>query len=234
MEYMPISIVMPCCNEGEIIEKVVRAYYNEVILRIEGSEFIIIDDCSRDSTYSILQRLKELLPQLKVFKTPVNGGHGRAVRMGYELATKEYIFQVDSDNQFAAKDFWRLYALRDKYDFISGFRKRRRDPIHRLILAYIIRIIDFILFGVWIKDANCPFRLIKKKTLEDILKFIDMEALAPNIMISILAKKEKINMLEMPIGHYPRTTGSVSVARWGLAKFGIKGLKQLIMLRKSI
>lgn len=231
---MSISIVMPCYNEEEVIEKVVKTYYDEIISRINDSEIIIVDDCSRDNTPNILGGLKVELPRLRALKTSVNSGHGKAMRMGYKAATKAYVFQVDSDDQFKAKDFWKIYALKDNYDFILGFRKKRHDPLSRLILTKIISFINFILFGVWIKDCNCPFRLIKKEVLDNFLKVVDKEALAPNIMISILAKKKRIKMMEVPITHYERKDGTTSLVNWRLIKFALKGLKQLTVLKKKI
>lgn len=231
---MSVSIVMPSYNEEEIIEKVIRNYYDEIILKIDDSEFIAVDDCSKDSTYNILTNLQTQLPKLKVLRTPVNSGHGKAIRMAYEIAKGDYVFQIDSDNQFVSKDFWKLYPLRVNYDFVLGFRKTRRDPMVRLFLSRVIRIVNFILFGVWIKDVNCPFRLIKKMVLEQLLIFIDTEALTPNIMLSILAKTKRIKMIEIPIIHYARKTGVVSLIDWKLIKFVLRGFKQLLILKKSL
>lgn len=228
---MSVSVVMPCYNEEETIEEVVRAYYEEVVSKIDDSEFIVVDDCSKDNTRNILERLGSELPKLKVLKTPVNSGHGKAMRMGYEAAQKEWIFQVDSDNQFDTNDFLELYALKDDYDFIVGFRRIRHDPLHRLILTRIICFTNLILFGIWIKDANCPFRLIRKKILDQLLKFVYEEAVAPNIMISILARKEGIKTIEVPITHYGRKTGS-AISNWKLINFAINGFKQLLELKK--
>jgi len=225
---MSVSIVMPCYNEAEIIEKVIRTWYGEVIFKIHDSEMIIVDDCSSDNTHNILKRLSSEFSKLKVLKTAVNSGHGRTTRAGYEAATKEWIFQVDSDNQFEAHEFWKLYALKDKYDFILGFRKKRQDSITRLILAKTIPFMNFLLFQIWIKDANCPFRLIKKEVLDRFIELIDKESLAPNIMMSILAKKKRIRMMEVPVTHRKRKTGVVSIVNWKLIWFSLKGFKELV------
>ncbi|MBW2046087.1 MAG: glycosyltransferase family 2 protein [Deltaproteobacteria bacterium] len=231
---MSVSIIMPCYSEEEVIEKVVRTYYNEIIAKIEDSEFIVVDDCSKDNSYAVLKKLKNDFPKLKVLKTPTNSGHGKAVRMGYEAATKDYVFQVDSDNQSKAQDFWKLYSLKDTYGFILGFRKQRCDPILRLITTKALRLINLFLFGVWINDINCPFRLIKKKVLVELLKLVDKNALAPNIMISILAKKRKVRMIEVPITHYERKTGQTSITDWKLITFSMKVFWQLTALRRCM
>ncbi|MFC1752990.1 glycosyltransferase family 2 protein [Thermoproteota archaeon] len=228
---MSLSIVMPCYNEEAIIAKVIKTYYADIIDKIDDSEFIIINDCSKDSTPQILKGLADELPKLKVLNTPVNSGHGKAMRLGYDSATKEYVFQVDSDDQFESKDFWRLYTLKDGYKFVVGMRKVRNDPFHRKILTRIIRLSNFLLFGTWIEDANCPFRLIKTDVLKNLLNDIDKEALAPNIMISILAEREKIKTASVPITHYARKAGVISIRHWKLIKFSWKGLMQLIALR---
>lgn len=230
---MSVSVVMPCYNEEEVIERVIRTYYNEIISKIVDSELIVVDDSSNDNTYNILGRLKSELPKLRVLKTPLNSGHGKAVRMGYESATGEYVFQADSDTQFEVKDFWKLYTLKEHYDFILGFRKKRHDSIQRLLLSKIICIMNFIIFGVWIKDANCPFRLIKKRVLDSLLEDIDKEALAPNIIISILAKKKRIKLKEVPVTHYQRKTGVSSLRSLRLINFSLKGFMQLLAMRRS-
>lgn len=228
---MSVSIVMPCYNEEKIIEKVVRDYYNEIISKVDNSEFIVVDDCSKDNTYNILISLQAQLPKLRILRMPVNSGHGRAIRIAYEVANGDYIFQVDSDDQFKSQDFWKLYPLRVNYDFVLGFRKVRRDPAARLFLSQLIRIVNLFLFSSWIRDANCPFRLIKKTVLEQLLMLIDRETLAPNIMLSILTKIESIRMIEVAVDHYTRKTGGVSLQNWNLIKFALRGFKQLITLK---
>jgi len=230
---MSISIVMPCYNEEEIIEKVVRAHYSEVVSKIDDSELIVIDDCSTDNTYRILQDLKGSLPRLRILKTSINSGHGKALRKGYEASQKEWVFQVDSDNQFDVRDFWQLYEFKEDFVFILGFRGARQDHLSRVILSRIIRLIISFLFGVRIKDANCPFRLMNRKVLNDFLRLTDREASAPNIMISILAKQNGIKMVEVPVTHYARKTGVNSIANWKLIRFALAGFKQLVILKKA-
>ncbi|MCX5696528.1 MAG: glycosyltransferase family 2 protein, partial [Candidatus Omnitrophica bacterium] len=157
-----VSVVMPCYNEAGIIEKVVKDCYAQIIGNIRDSEFVIIDDCSNDATPVILKRLEGEFPKLKILKTPKNSGHGRALRLGYESAVKECVFQVDSDDQFELREFWQLHSRIKNCDLVLGSRRQRNDPLHRLLLSRIISLANFSIFGVFIKDANCPFRLIRR------------------------------------------------------------------------
>lgn len=228
---MPVSLVMPCYNEAGVIEETVRTYYAEVIAKLQGSELTVVDDSSTDETPNILERLKKDLPELRVLKTPSNSGHGTALRLGYETTRNEWIFQVDSDNQFEAQDFWKLWQARSASPFVIGVRKNRKDPFHRLILSKIIRSANWVLFGIWLKDANCPFRLVKREVLMDLLSEIKPESLAPNLMIALLAKRKKIEMAEVTVTHRDRRTGKASLVSWRLLKFCTKGFFELLKMR---
>ena len=229
-----VSIVAPCYNEEDVIEEVVRDCYDKIISKITDSELIIVDDLSSDGTPAILERLEKELPKLRVLKPNTNCGHGKAVRIGYEAATKDWIFQIDSDNQFETQDFWKLFEQRNKYSFILGNRTMRNDPSHRIFLAKIIRSVNRILFKVKINDVNCPFRLVKKEINDNLLLKIDSAALAPNIMIPILAKRRGVKIAEIPVAHHKRKTGNVTVANWKLISFCFKGFRQLLEFRKSL
>lgn len=228
---MSVSIVMPCYNEQDIIKTVVNDYHKEIVSKIPGSEFIIIDDSSTDDTYAILKRLESSLGDIRIFRMPINGGHGKALRKGYALAKGEWIFQVDSDNQFKSGEFWNFYALRDKYDLILGFRKNRHDHPPRRILSGLLLIVNFIFFGAWIKDANCPFRIMKKALTDRLNDFAGSEAIAPNIIISIIAKVKGLKTIELPVSHRERQTGHSSLIRFKLIKFCLIGFWQLILLK---
>src|ERR1019366_5675204 len=99
-----LSIVMPAYNEGDIIEKTVREWYDEVIRRIPGSEIIVVDDCSKDNTREVLARLAREIPALRPLTSPANGGHGKALRYGFDHVQRDWIFQTDSDRQHVTAD----------------------------------------------------------------------------------------------------------------------------------
>jgi glycosyltransferase involved in cell wall biosynthesis len=225
---MSLTIVMPSFNEEKIIGKVVRDFYDEISAKIDDFEFIVIDSSS-DKSPEVLKKLQKELPNLKVIHTPPQG-HGKAIVKGYELAAKDYVFQVDSDNQFSPEDFWKLYEHKDKSDFILGVRQKRKDPLYRRILSAVIRFANLVLFGVWVKDINCPFRLMKRELLCKILNKIDTDFMAPNILIVLEAKKDKANIIEVPVTHFERKTGN-AIASLKLLRLVCKGFIQLVRQR---
>ncbi|MFA6583579.1 MAG: glycosyltransferase family 2 protein [Elusimicrobiaceae bacterium] len=233
-ELNSLSMVMPVYNEGEIIAATVREYYDTVIGKMTDAELIVVNDCSTDNTGAILAELAKELPKLKVITPEKNGGHGKAILLGYEAASKDLVFQTDSDNQFEPDDFRTLWAYKDKCGMILGYRRNRRDPLHRLLLTKIVRASINIVFGTDIRDANCPFRLMNRIQLHSLLKTIPADSLAPNIMLSILFKKRGFCFTEVPVSHRERKTGTVSIVRLKLLRFALKGLGQLLKLRRTI
>lgn len=232
---MPVSIIMPCYNEEGAIEETVRVYYKLVVDAIGGSEFIVIDDASTDNTPLILKRLQSEYPRLKVIRQPVNKGHGQALMLGYRSASKEFVFNIDSDNCFKAEEFLRIYNLKDEADLVSGYRVERKDPLARIMIGRFLKYLNLFLFGVYIKDANCPFKLIRRSVLNGLLDRVPLKAAIPSVLVSILYVLNKDNrMIEVPVEHYPRKFNKYQGVDLNLARLCLSGLKDILTLRLNL
>lgn len=231
---MSISLVMPTYNEEQIIEKVVRQWHSQVVAEIEGSEFIIVNDGSTDSTFEILERLKSEFPALKIIHLKHNIGHGKAVRVGFNQVKNPVIFQVDSDNQFKAEDFWKLYQHIDKNDIVLGFRGPRMDHLDRRIVSMLLRFVNMIIFGIWVKDINSPFKLIKAEVLGEVVKDTPEDFLFFPIIFLIAAKCRGYRIAEVRVTHYARQTGKSTLAHLSLLRGCIHCLKDIMRLKMHL
>lgn len=212
-----VSIVMPAWNEAEIIEACVREWYDEVIAKIPGSELIVVDDCSTDATGKIVTALGKQLPGVRCLRPARNGGHGKALRVGFDNATQAYIFQTDSDRQHLPSDFWKVWELRDQADFVFGIRKQRADGAVRVVITRSMRILNFFIWGVWVRDANCPFKLMRREALAKVLAEIPRDCFIPMVLVSLLARKMGFHVAEAEVDHLPRKGGTQSLQ--GLVKW---------------
>ncbi len=227
-----VSIVMPAYNEEEIIELTVREWYEEIVSRIPGAELIIVNDCSKDGTGDVLARLARELPALRPLTPDRNGGHGRALRFGFEHVTQDWVFQTDSDRQHVPSDFWRLWEKRDGSDFVLGVRSTRADGPVRVFITTVMRVANFVAWGLWIRDANCPFKLMRRDPLKKVLVRIPLDSFIPMVMLSILCRKMKFRVSEVVVLHLPRRGGEQSLAGlWKWIKVGSRCLRQLLALR---
>ncbi|MGB7291077.1 MAG: glycosyltransferase family 2 protein [Thermodesulfobacteriota bacterium] len=227
----PVSVVMPVYNEEGIIERTVRDYYSEIVDKIPGSEMVIVDDCSTDNSPLILKELSVELPNIRVLRTQENGGHGRALRLAFENVRCDLIFHTDSDYQNDPRDFWKLYNEIEAEDLVIGYRAERNDPIPRLIITRLVILVNFVLFCFYIRDANSPFKLIRRGCLEDCLKDIRNDVFAPSILLAITAKKKGYRLKEVPVSHLSRKTGRVSIVKWKLVRACFQTLREIYQLR---
>lgn len=234
MAQLQLCIVMPAYNEEECISAVVESWVAELeSLEIQPARIIIVNDGSRDGTGAVLDQLAKQHEVLTVIHQE-NSGHGIALRSAYEHALSldpEWVFHVDSDDQFFATDLRQLWEKREKSAFILGYRKLRHDAFHRLIITRILRAVNLLLFGRYVRDANVPYRLINAHYLKLLLDVVPDDVFAPNIFIAILAALDGQDLMHLPVTHRDRQTGTVSIVKWNLIKICFRCVKELFMFR---
>jgi glycosyltransferase involved in cell wall biosynthesis len=199
-----LTIVMPAYNEADIIRAVISEWHAEVIARLPGSRLLVIDDCSTDSTAVALTQLSRALPGVDFLCREVNGGHGKALLFGFRHARSQFVFHTDSDGQHRPVDFWRLWELRQQYDFVFGVREKRQDSAFRQAVSTVMRVLNWLLWRVWISDANCPFKLMRGEALAVVLRRIPKDAFIPMVMVSILARRLRFRVTEVRVPHLAR------------------------------
>lgn len=227
----PLAAVMPVYNEAEVIEALILDLERELVPVVEGLLVVVVDDASTDETPAILERLAADRPWLRIERPVRNAGHGPSVVRGVGLAGAEWIFQIDSDGQFVVSEFTRLWERREDGDLVLGIRVDRHDPPHRLALSRTVRIATSLLAGRRVRDANTPFRLVRHTVWDDLRAFVDGGTLAPNIFVTLGAAVRGWRIVEVPVTHLPRETGTVSLRALRLVRFSARGLGQLVAFR---
>lgn len=229
---IPLSIVMPAYNEADHIEQCVMEWHESVVTRVPGADLIVVDDCSRDQTRVRLEALAARLPALRVLATPLNGGHGPALRFGLDCARGEFVFHTDSDRQHTPDDFWAAWEQRASADFVFGVRDHRADGLVRAAISSMMRLVNAVLWGRWIEDANCPYKLMRRTALQRVLAAIPPASFIPMVMVSILARRDGYRVREVHVKHFPRLAGQQSLK--GLLKWvrvGRRCVGELVALR---
>lgn len=230
-----LSIVMPVYNEQDVIEKVVLDFC-KILEKFEKSEFIIVNDCSKDNTLQILESLNSKCPCLKIITNEKNSGHGPSLMRAYLMSSSEYIFHCDSDNQFYAEDFWILWEKMKESgaQVVIGHRKERQDARHRLFITKMLRIFLAFLLGADIKDSNSPFKLHKREALDKIITLVPKDAFVPSILMAVAGHKLKLKTVYANVRHLPRLTGTTFIKSWKIIKICWKSIKEVLALKKSL
>ena len=226
-----LSVVIPAYNEAESIERLVDDLALALPEVARQFEVIVVDDASTDETPAILHRLAAERAWLHVERADRNAGHGPSVIRGLDKAKAEWILQIDSDGQFVVAELALLWAARAECDVALGVRALRHDPRHRLLLTRAVRVGTSLLGGRGLRDVNTPFRLVRREVWDDLRPLVDAATLAPNIFVSLGASVRGWRIVEVPVTHLPRETGSVSLRTLKLVRFSLRGLVQLVAFR---
>lgn len=231
-----LYIIIPAYNEEETIEMVVSEWHTVVEKIGKESKLIVIDDGSKDCTYSKLCELGKKYKQLQPITKP-NGGHGATVLYGYEYALKEgadYIFQTDSDGQTLPDEFKPFWEKRKKYDVIIGYRKNREDGISRIFVTKTLKLVLKIIFGLDITDANTPFRLMKREVLAKYINKVPKGFNLSNVMLTVLFMDSKEKVKFIPITFRPRQGGVNSINLPKITKIGLQAVKDFRTIKRNM
>lgn len=234
-----IYFVMPAYNEAENIENTIQQWYPVVKkLADEGEEsrLAIANDGSKDNTFAIMQGLKEKYPLFEPLDKP-NSGHGATVLYLYRHAIKngaDFIFQTDSDGQTNPNEFWQMWENREEFDFQIGYRKGREDGGSRIFVTKTLRLVVWMMFHVWVTDANTPFRLMATDKLQPIMDVIPADYFLCNVAISAIAVKWHYKIGWYTITFRPRQGGVNSINMKRIFKIGWKALSDFMTINKKL
>lgn len=233
-----LYIVIPAYNEESNIEQVINDWY-PIVEKYNGngeSRLVIIDDGSKDKTFSIMQELAKDKPLFHPV-TKKNAGHGATVLYGYNFALDagaDYIFQTDSDGQTLPQEFHEFWDLKDSYDMVIGWRNKREDGSSRVFVTKTLKFVLWLCFGVSITDANTPFRLMKRETLQKYIKYVPKDFNLSNVILSVIYAKEKRSVKFIPITFRPRQGGVNSINMKKIFGIGKKALKDFREINKQL
>lgn len=232
-----LTIVMPVFNESEGIREFVseiRREFNSIQPTI-----LIVDDCSTDDTWKVLQEIKLQTIDLIIHRNESNLGHGRtsveAMKYGI-LNHSDYILTVDGDGQFIGKemlDFFQEFR-NSSANYGEGRRVSRQDPWFRKVISLVTRLLVLVKTGKTIADANTPCRIYERSTLQRFLSKIDNNSMVPNIAISIVSRNEGQQVFLFRLTNIPRRGGSEQGSTWGAKKTRLPNKKLVNFCLKAI
>ena len=236
MKQDSLYIVMPAYNEEANIAAVIEEWYPVVEKTGGDSRLVIVNDGSKDKTYQIMRSLRDRYPRLLTINKK-NEGHGPTVLRAYKKAIDagaDYIFQTDSDGQTIPEEFWSFWEQREKCGLLIGYRKGRQDGVSRVFVTRVLRLVLLLVFHVWVKDANTPFRLMRGEELEGVLKKIPEQFFLPNVLMTVIYHKNKLGVTYIPITFRPRQGGVNSLNLKRIFRIGKQAVGDFWGLRKRI
>jgi len=202
-----LSLFLPAYNEEKVItQTIIKA---DTILRkvADKYEILVINDGSTDKTEEVVNQIIKKNPNVvRMITHNPNKGYGGALKTGLYESKYKYISFIDADGQFDFSEIGKFIKYINDYDLVIGYRKNRADSGLRIGTAYLLKLWNLIWFRFWVRDADCGFKLIKKEVVDRLPKLKTESAITETEFL-IRAKRAGYKFKELPVGHYPRTTG---------------------------
>jgi glycosyltransferase involved in cell wall biosynthesis len=212
---MKVSIVIPCYNEKDTIEKIIEAVRSAPI---ESREIIVVDDCSRDGTQAVLE---EKLSQMvdRVIYHPVNRGKGAALRTGFAAATGDIILVQDADLEYNPEDYPVLLEplISGKADAVFGSRFMGGRP-HRALFFWhtvgnkLLTLLSNMFTNLNLTDIETGFKAYKAPLIKSIQIEEDRFGVEPEIIAKLV--RTGCRIYEVGISYNGRTYGEGKKITW--------------------
>lgn len=220
ISFKKLSIVIPLFDEEDSLRPLVNEINKALLNKGIQYEVIFIDDGSQDKSLKIIKELNAQNKKFKYFSFQKNYGKSAALQIGFNNATGDAIVTMDADLQDDPAEIINLLKKMDEgYDLVSGWKKKRQDPVIKKISSRFFNFITRILTGINIHDFNCGLKAYRKDVVRNIKVYGELHRYVP-----VLAKWQGYKITEIVVKHHPR--------RYGKTKFGIsrffKGFIDLI------
>ncbi|MDY6914907.1 MAG: glycosyltransferase family 2 protein [Candidatus Cloacimonadota bacterium] len=205
---MKISFVIPVYNEEDSL----KLLYSEILEHTPTSDFeiIFVDDGSNDGSFKVMNTLATNDKRLKIIKFRKNFGKSAALKVGFENTSGDIIFTMDADlqdNPAEIPNF--IEKIKEGYDLVSGWKKKRKDPLNKTLPSKIFNVFNSKAFRIKLHDFNCGFKAYRAELVNELDLYGEMHRYIP-----ALAQAKGFKIAEIPVEHRQR--------KFGKSKYGIE------------
>jgi len=222
---MNISVVIPLLNEDESLKEL-----HDWIAKVMQSnrflyEIIFIDDGSTDNSWQVIDELAKQNTSVKGIKFQKNYGKSQALNAGFRVAKGDVVITMDADLQDSPDEIPELHDLiiKDNFDLISGWKKKRYDSkIRKNLPSKLFNAVARKTSGLHLHDFNCGLKAYKNEVIKNIDVYGEMHRYIP-----VLAKNQGFTKIdEKVVVHQARKYGQT---KFGMSRF-VNGFLDLITI----
>ncbi len=216
-----VSVVVPIFNEAPTLEALCSGI--QAALAGRPHEILLIDDGSTDATWETIASLSARNPSIRGLRLRRNFGKATALSNGFAEAKGSSIITMDADLQDDPAEIPRLLAaLTDDIDLVSGWKKRRRDPIGKRLPSKLFNGVVRAASGLKIHDFNCGFKAYRAEVAKSLRLYGELHRYIP-----MLCEAEGYRVTEIEVVHHERQSGK---SKYGWKRFLRGGLDLFTVL----
>jgi glycosyltransferase involved in cell wall biosynthesis len=209
---MDVSIVVPLYNEEESLQELNSKIFEILSKHKQTFEVCFIDDGSTDGSLNQLKDLYAKYSEIKILSFRKNYGKSAALSEGFKLAEGDIIITMDADLQDDPAEIPNIIdKINNGYDLVSGWKKKRFDPLGKTIPSKLFNFITSWLTGIKINDFNCGLKGYRQQVIKEIPVYGSLHRYLP-----VLAHWKGFRVGEIVVQHHPRKYGET---KYGLRRF---------------
>ena len=218
-----VSLVIPVFNERDSL-RILHAEIDAVSKAlVERLEIVFIDDGSGDGSWGEIQRLAATDPRVRGLRFRRNFGKAAALHAGFLAAGGEIVLTLDADLQDDPAEIPAfLDAVRGGTDVVSGYKKTRHDPWHKVFPSRVFNWLVSTVTGVKLHDHNCGYKAYRAAVVREVRLYGELHRYVP-----VLAAARGFTVGERVVNHRPRSFGK---SKYGWKRF-VKGFLDLWSVR---
>jgi glycosyltransferase involved in cell wall biosynthesis len=222
-----LSLVVPLLDERENLAALMEAIDRALDGLGLDAEVLFVDDGSRDGSFEVVERLAAADPRVRGIRFRKNYGKAAALSVGFAEASGRRVITLDADLQDDPKEIARLLAKLDEgFDVVSGWKKKRRDPLSKTIPSRLFNGVVSRLSGVRIHDMNCGLKAYRGDVVKEVDLYGEMHRYIP-----VLASWKGYRVSEIVVEHHPRRSGRSKYGAWRFIA-GFLDLLTIMMLSR--
>ncbi len=207
---MLLSILIPVYNERAVVERSLSMVLVAPLPENMERELIVVDDCSTDGTFTILQRMAAADPRIRLIRHPVNQGKGAAVRTAIQHATGDFSIVQDADLEYDPSEYPILLKplLDGRADAVFGSRymagvQTRILPFYHSMINKVLTLLSNLFSNIKLTDMETCYKVFRTDLLKSIPIRSNRFGFEPEITMK--CAKRKLRIYEVPISYHGRT-----------------------------
>jgi glycosyltransferase involved in cell wall biosynthesis len=210
-----VSAIMPVYNEAATVAEVIGVVLQQSCIH----ELVIVDDCSKDGSWDVLQKLAATDPRIKIFKHDVNQGKGAALRTGISQATAQLVLIQDADLEYDPNEYEMLIhpILMDKADVVFGSRFAGGGA-HRVLYYWhsvgnkLLTMLSNMATNLNLTDMETCYKVFRREIIQKIQIEENRFGFEPEITAKV--SNMDVRIYEVPISYYGRTYAEGKKINW--------------------
>jgi dolichol-phosphate mannosyltransferase len=218
-----ISIVIPVYNERDSLQPLHHELREAALKNNLDLEYVFVDDGSTDGSWQQLGELAREHARVRAIRFRRNFGKAAALSAGVRIARGELILTLDADLQDDPAEIPRFLAqMETGLDVVSGWKKKRYDPWHKVLPSRVFNFLVSWLTGVRLHDHNCGMKCYRAEVFREVRLYGELHRFIP-----VLAHARGFRIGEVIINHRPRKFGR---SKYGFRRF-VKGFLDLLTVK---